>query len=60
MAEHSPFAYLAFIIYLKEKDIVECTGLEKFVRECLENNDISFFPNTTKDLQEKGIVREDN
>ena len=56
MAEHNPFAYLAFIIYVKEKPINDCSGLEKFVMECLENNDISFFPNKTKD----GQVPDDN
>jgi len=35
MVEHSPFAYLAFIIYVKEKKIENCTGAEKYVKECV-------------------------
>jgi len=50
MAEHNPFSYLAFIIYIRHKNIEDCSGIEKFVKECLAKNDISFFPNTTKDL----------
>lgn len=60
MAQHNPFSYLAFIIYIKQKDIEDCSGLEKFVKECLAKNDIGFFPNTTEALKEKGIIAEDN
>ena len=60
MVEHSPFAYLAFIIYLKEKKIVDCTGLEKYVKECLDHNSISFFPNTTIKLQDIDLEDDDN
>ena len=59
MIEHNPFAYLAFIIYIKQKPVEDCSGLEKFVKECYERNDITFFPNKTKDFQDRGIKLDD-
>jgi inositol 1,4,5-triphosphate receptor type 3 len=52
LVEHSPLAYLAFIIYLREKEMIECNGLEKFVKEKLQTFDTSFFPTTSKYLQD--------
>jgi len=31
--EHYPFAYLAFIIFMKRRIIEDCNGAEKFVKE---------------------------
>ena len=56
MTEHSPFAYLAFIIYVRKKPIEDCSGLEKYVKECYSRHEISFFPDTTWDLQDRGIL----
>ena len=52
LVEHSPLAYLAFIIYLREKEMIECNGLEKFVKEKLQTFNTSFFPTTSKYLQD--------
>lgn len=52
LVEHSPLAYLAFVIYLREKEMIECNGLEKFVKEKLQTFDTSFFPTTSKYLQD--------
>ena len=60
MNEHSPFAYLAFIIYCSEKDIVECSGLEKYVKECLEKVDVSFFPTKDKVLKKMKKFKKDD
>ena len=38
------FAYLYFIVYLKEKQKNACNGVEKYVKEQIEKDDISFFP----------------
>jgi len=55
MVEHSPFAYLAFIIYVTEKKRNDCSGLEKFVKERIEKNIIDFFPNSTRELKGKEV-----
>jgi ryanodine receptor 2 len=39
--------YLFFIIYVKNKDPGELNGIESFVKECLENEDTSWFPQKT-------------
>jgi hypothetical protein len=44
MSEHSPFAYLAFLVYINDKDIYDCNGLEKFVKECWEIGSAEFLP----------------
>ena len=56
MVEHSPFAYLSFIIYLKGKKLNDCSGLEKFVKERIERRIIDFFPNSTRELMKKGVM----
>jgi hypothetical protein len=48
--EHSPYAYLAFFIYLNEKKIDECTGLEKYVKDMYMKQDYTFMPTTSKTL----------
>lgn len=59
MESHSPMAYLAFIIYVKDKESTECSGLEKYVKERIESKNIDFFPNTSIELQKNGILRQD-
>lgn len=41
---HNPFSYLYFMTYVKEKDVNDCSGVEKFVRAQLDLRDIGFFP----------------
>jgi len=53
MCEHSPFSYLAFFVFLKETNIVDCSGVEKYVKEKLLAKDSSFMPTTSKLLQMK-------
>jgi hypothetical protein len=48
--EHNPYAYLAFMIYLRHKKIDDCSGAEKFVKEKIMQNETSFFPLTSLSL----------
>ena len=47
--EHSMWAYLNFIIFLKEQDQDDDDGLEFYVRHCMNRTDIGWFP-TNKSL----------
>jgi hypothetical protein len=47
---HNPFAYLYFNIYLRGKDSMDCTGIEKVTKERMEAGDISFYPTTSRQL----------
>jgi hypothetical protein len=47
MCEHSIFAYLSFLVYITDKKIYDCSGLEKHVKECFEKVDASFMPDTS-------------
>jgi hypothetical protein len=47
MREHSLFAYLSFLIYLDEKIIYDCSGLEKHCKECFMKKDTTFMPTTS-------------
>ena len=42
--EHNIYAYLNFCIYIEKRDITECNGIEKYVKEMIEKKDISFIP----------------
>ena len=42
--DHNMHSYLAFLIYVKQKAKSECTGVEKWVKQCLSENNIDFFP----------------
>jgi hypothetical protein len=46
--EHSPYAYLSFLVYLLDKDKADCSGVEKFAKEKLEKIDTTFLPSTSK------------
>lgn len=48
--EHNPYAYLAFMIYLRHKRIDDCSGAEKYVKERINLNETSFFPLTSLSL----------
>jgi len=42
--QHNMHAYLSFIIHVKQKRETECTGIEKYVKHCLDTGIIIFFP----------------
>ena len=42
--DHNMWNYLYFFIYLWEQDKDDDDGLELYVRKCIEDNDISWFP----------------
>jgi hypothetical protein len=43
-SEHNMWMYLYYLVYLKTKDETEFTGLESYVAELLEEEDVSFYP----------------
>lgn len=49
--ENNIWAYLAYVIYIKKKPITECDGIEKYVKNKLLQNDITFFPTTALCLE---------
>jgi len=53
MREHSVFAYLSFLVYINDKKVYECSGLEKHVKECFTYTNTSFMPKTSIQM-EKG------
>lgn len=54
MVEHSPYAYVSFLVYLHEKKIYDCTGLEKHVKECLAQSNYAFMPQSSIRIQGTG------
>lgn len=53
MFEHSPFAYLSFLVYIEDKTLSQCSGIEFYVKKCLETGSTKFFPNTSRYLDMK-------
>ena len=41
---HNMWNYLYYIGYLKDKKETELTGFESYVKDKIDNNDISWFP----------------
>lgn len=44
LKSHNIESYLNFLVYIKEKKITDCTGVEKFVKESIKNNEYVFIP----------------
>lgn len=42
--DHNMHSYLSFMIFVKQKNYSECTGVEKWVKKCLDSNNILFYP----------------
>ena len=52
--------YLFFIAYLKEKDPTELTGIEQFIIDKVEKQDLSWFPfNKARELEGMGEDEEE-
>ena len=43
--EHYQWNYLFYMAYLRDKEVTEYTGIESYVAEKVQNEDISWFPN---------------
>jgi inositol 1,4,5-triphosphate receptor type 3 len=41
---HNVFYYLYFLIYIDRKKVGDCSAVEKYVKDLLHSNNISFFP----------------
>lgn len=41
---HNVYIYVYFIIYIMQKDVGDCSRVEKHVKELIKRKDISFFP----------------
>jgi hypothetical protein len=42
--QHNTFNYIFYIAYIRDKPWTELTGIESYVSECLEKNDVGWFP----------------
>jgi len=42
--DHNLHSYMSFLIYVKCKSSSECTGIEKYVKQCLSRGIIDYFP----------------
>ena len=42
---------MGFIFYIRKKPTHLCNGLEKYVKQKLKQQDISFFPKTSKSIE---------
>jgi hypothetical protein len=42
--EHNVYNYLDFLIYINNKNINDCNGIEKYVKELVNANKIDFLP----------------
>ncbi|OMJ75413.1 hypothetical protein SteCoe_25455 [Stentor coeruleus] len=48
---HSLHSYLAFIVYIRQKEFLKCNGVEKYTKEKIQENDVGFFPRSSISLQ---------
>jgi len=42
--EHNVYHYLDFFIYINQKNINDCNGIEKYVKELVDKKSIDFLP----------------
>jgi len=59
MIEHSPFAYLSFLVYISDKKVYDCTGLEKHVKELYDSKDTDFMPKTSISMEGLEVEEEE-
>jgi hypothetical protein len=59
MIEHSPFAYLSFLVYITDKKVYDCTGLEKHVKELYDSKDTDFMPKTSISMEGLEVAEEE-
>lgn len=52
--EHNVYSYLNYIIYIQKKKTTDCNGVEKYVKELIEQKKIDFIP------QGKALALESN
>ena len=53
--EHNVHSYLNFIVFVRNKRVNECNGVEKYVKSCIDNNDAKFLPKWAICLEERGF-----
>ena len=49
--DHNMWSYMGFIFYIRKKPNHLCNGLEKYVKQKLRQQDVSFFPNSSKSIE---------
>lgn len=49
--DHSLHSYLAFLVYIRQKMISDCNGVEKYIKEKIAQNNVEFFPRTSISLE---------
>lgn len=58
--EHNAYSYLAFLVYINSKELKDCNGAEKYVKEMIEKKEVSFFPSTSLSLIEREVEGKEN
>ncbi|CAG9333740.1 unnamed protein product [Blepharisma stoltei] len=57
--EHNGYSYMSFLIYINNKDLKDCSGAEKYVKEMIKRKEVSFFPSTSLSLMKRESELED-
>ena len=42
--KHNIYSYIYFLVELKNKNLEDCDGIEKYVKKCIENEELLFLP----------------
>jgi hypothetical protein len=57
--DHNLYYYIFYVCYIYHKSVTELTGIESYVRECLDDNEVSWFPlNRAKGLDHGEVIME--
>lgn len=54
---HNVYNYLYFFIMMEMKDMLDCNGTEKFLKEMMAKNDITYIPQGTSLSQEEQTIK---
>ncbi|OMJ74119.1 hypothetical protein SteCoe_27039 [Stentor coeruleus] len=58
--EHNEWNYVLYIMHLSDKDRTELTSVESYMRNCLDNNSILWYPQKTAISIQKAEEKQDN
>lgn len=51
---HNAYNYLFFIIMMRKKEKLDCNGTEKYIKEMMSKNDITYLPQASSLSLENG------
>lgn len=57
LTQHSLYAYVTFLVYIREKPLDRCNGVERYVKDKLKVFSVEFFPTSSRFIKYEHEVK---